>query len=179
MPSSLNLKLLLLTLSFSCYPLYAKKDPCVGSLAATPKEEANFYIYLQEGNLDRIIRGEFPWSNDDDFQKMIGRAREHIASMKGLSQKQNIQLWEAYVERISHYTSGYMKNHKAVQSDGTVIFYSDSGRFLNQNRIDFFYYYFAFPPDASMFYAKRNASTLPNEPNFEWRNGNDSLVQLK
>lgn len=161
---------------------------CLGSFSADAKnklchlvltEEPNFYIYLQEGNLDHVVRGSYPWKDDDGFREMIGRARDYISNMKSLSQKQNTQLWEALAERISHHTSGYMKNHKAFLSDGSVAYYSDAGRFLGKEDTEKFYYYFVFPPDASMHYARRSASTLPNAPDFDWRSGNDSIRRLK
>lgn len=151
------------------------KSNCVNHLQGDP----DLYIYTQDGNMDKVLRGEWPWSNRDGFPEMIGRARAFIASKDKLNQKQNTALWEAFAERISFHTRGYMKNHKTTLEDRTVVFYSEPSDTRLSHDSKSFYYFLAFPPDGSMHYGKRQATELPTEPDFNWQIGNENLRKLK
>lgn len=166
----------LLSFCFGLQFLEAKfKLKCVVQLKGDP----DFYTYTQQGSLDFVVRGPWPWNDSDTFTEMIGRARQFIASKRELNQHQNILLWEALADTISAHTRGYMKNHKAILEDGTVVYYSDKGVALNRESDGAFYYFFVFPADGSMHYGKRSANQLPTADRFDWRENNDSLRQLK
>lgn len=162
---------LLTALVFLCAaPSLEGRILCLEKLSGDP----DLYIYMHESNLDRVIRGEWPWKDSDGFQQMIGRARDFIVSKTNLTQDQNVRLWEAYADRISFHTRGHMKSYKETLSDGTVVFYSGN----HQDRTAF-YYFFAFPVDGSMHYGRRSADLMPTDRGFNWKNGNESLRQLK
>ncbi len=155
----------------------AIKESCHSKLA-TRLGVDNFYIYLQEGNLDAIIRGSYPWSDREGPPVFVRRAREFIASKKELSQQQNIRLWEAFVERVSYYSQGHMKNFKLTRNDGTVIYYSDLlGKIDGVGGTHF--HYFAFTPDGSMYYGTKKAKYFPMTSAQRWMSANEEFQKLK
>ena len=138
----------------------------------------NFYIYLQEANLDAVIRGTYPWSDREGPPIFVKRAREYIASKKELSQKQNIDLWEAFVERVSFYSQGHMKNFKLTRNDGTILYYSDLlGKVNGEGGTHF--HYFAFTPDGAMYYGTKKAKYFPMNSSHNWLTANEEFKQLK